>query len=74
MKKQKVLEYLSDVQDADAFELASALSVSYPTAAMALLRLLRQGLVCRYLSEEDGTYWYRLSDKGHARLAYFNRR
>ena len=72
MDKHDVLEYLAQAGESDATEAAAAFDVPFPTAAMALLRLLRQGLVARFVNPERGTYWYRLSPRGHARLKYFH--
>lgn len=69
--KHQLLEHLAEVEDASAREVAAALGVPYAAAAMALLRLGRQGLVLRYLDPDRGTYWYTLSAHGQARLAYF---
>lgn len=72
MSKRDVLSHLADVDGADAFNVAHALDVSYATAAMALLRLVRQGLARRVLDPGRGVYAYELSDHGHARLAFFD--
>ncbi len=70
MTKHELLEYLVEAGEADAREVAWALGVPYPVAAMALLRLARQGLATRYLDPDRRTYWYTLSDRGRARLGY----
>lgn len=70
MGKHDVLEYLARKEQADATEVASALRAPYAAAAMALLRLLRQGLVARYLDPEAHLYWYQLTPKGEKRLRY----
>lgn len=71
MTKPDLLGFLADHKSADAFEVARAFELPYPAAAMALLRMTRQGLVERRLDPESGLYWYALSDHGRARLAYF---
>ena len=71
MTKRDVLAYLAETGDVDAVDVARTFNVAYPAAAMALLRLLRQGLVRRYIDDRGGTYWYCLTDRGHDRLAYF---
>ncbi len=71
MTKRELLEFLAESAEAGATEVAAAFGVPYPVAAMGLLRLARQGLASRYIDPERGTYWYSLSDRGHARLAYF---
>jgi DNA-binding MarR family transcriptional regulator len=71
MTKQDLLEHLVEAGSADAMEVASAFGISYPAAAMALLRLVRQGLVDRYVDPDDGLYFYQVSGRGHDRLAFF---
>jgi DNA-binding MarR family transcriptional regulator len=71
MTKQDLLEYLADAGRADAMDVASSFGVTYAAAAMALLRLGRQSLVHRYVDADDGLYFYQLSERGHARLAFF---
>ncbi len=70
--KSEILEYLYESKGADAFEVAVHMGFDYPAAAMALLRLSRQGLVERLVDPERGIYWYRLSPRGRARLKYFH--
>jgi DNA-binding MarR family transcriptional regulator len=72
MTKHDVLNCLADGSDAEAQELADAFGIPYATAAMALLRLVRQNLASRFVDPGRGTYAYRLTDHGHARLAFFN--
>ncbi|MCI0409041.1 MAG: ArsR family transcriptional regulator [Acidobacteria bacterium] len=74
MTKRELLNYLAEVGEADASEIALALEVSYPVAAMALLRLVRQGLASRFVDPDRGIYWYRLSDRGQDRLAHLRTR
>jgi predicted ArsR family transcriptional regulator len=71
MTKQDLLEHLVEAGSADAVEVANAFGISYPAAAMALLRLVRQGLVDRYVDPGDGVYFYQASGRGHERLAFF---
>jgi DNA-binding MarR family transcriptional regulator len=71
MSKHDLLEYLADVGQADAPHVATAFGLTASAAAMALLRLSRQGLVHRYVDADDGVYFYELSERGHARLAFF---
>lgn len=52
-------------------DIANSFGITYAAAAMALLRLARQGLVHRYLDADDRLYFYELSERGHARLAFF---
>jgi predicted ArsR family transcriptional regulator len=70
MSKEELLSYLHESQGAAAHGVAREMDVLYPTAAMALLRLVRQGLVERFVEPTLGTFWYRLTDRGAERLAY----
>lgn len=72
MEKHELLSYLRAAPSVDAEEVAVAFGVPYPTAAMALLRLTRQGLVTRALDPASGLYWYALSRRGLERLGYLN--
>lgn len=72
MTKHDVLDYLASTSEAEAQVLANALGIPYATAAMALLRLVRQGLASRSVDSHRDAYAYRLTDHGHARLAFFN--
>ncbi len=71
MTKRDVLEHLTESGSAVAMEVANAFGISYPAAAMALLRLVRQGLVHRYTDPDNGLYFYEISVRGHDRLAFF---
>lgn len=71
MTKPELLDHLARVRDADAHEVAEVFGLPYPAAAMALLRLTRQGLVVRRLDPGTGMYWYALTEQGEQRLAYF---
>lgn len=72
MTKLDLLALLAQREDAAADEVAEVFSVSYPAAAMALMRLARQGLAARYLDLDSGLYWYELTPKGEARLDYLD--
>jgi DNA-binding IclR family transcriptional regulator len=72
MSKFELLEHLARVGEANGVEVAQAFALPYPTAAMALLRLTRQGLVTRSLDPASGLYWYALSPRGLERLRYLN--
>src|SRR6266852_4299480 len=65
---------LAQVNDAGAADVARALVVRYPVAAMALLRFVRQGLVDRSREHGRAVYRYRLSLRGRARLRYLQER
>jgi predicted ArsR family transcriptional regulator len=69
--KEKLLTYLSETQGVSPGDAAAELGISYAAAAMALLRLSRQGLVERFVDPDHGTFWYRLSARGRERLEYF---
>ncbi len=72
MTKPELLSFLARRGETDAHEVAWAFDLPYAAAAMALLRLTRQGLVLRDIEPEDTVYVYALSDRGAERLAYFN--
>jgi DNA-binding MarR family transcriptional regulator len=71
MTKQDVLAALAEAGEADATEIADTLGVPYAASAMALVRLVRQGLAGRRPDPHRGTYAYWVTDHGHARLAFF---
>ncbi len=71
MTKHDLLGYLADAGSADAMDLARMFGLSYPAAAMALLRAGRQGLVHRYVDADHGLFFYELSERGRARLTFF---
>jgi DNA-binding MarR family transcriptional regulator len=71
MTKHDLLEHLADVGSADATDVAGAFDTAYAAAAMALLRLARQGLARRYVDVDRGLYFYELTERGHARLTFF---
>jgi predicted ArsR family transcriptional regulator len=70
LTKRTLLTYLAEVGEAEAKDVANAFGVGYPVAAMALLRLVRQGLASRDRASENGAYRYRLSERGQSRLEY----
>ena len=72
MTKHDLLSHLQTSAGADANDIASIFGLAYPAAAMALLRLARQGLALRLLDPETGTYWYRINRHGKARLAWLD--
>ena len=72
MTKFELLAFLAQRGDADAHEVARAFDLPHAAAAMALLRLTRQGLVLRHIDPEDTAYVYALADRGVQRLTYFN--
>jgi len=70
MTKQDLLTHLADVEGIDPVDAAETLNTNYAALAMALLRLVRQGLVARYLDPHTGSYWYQLTERGAARLDF----
>jgi DNA-binding MarR family transcriptional regulator len=74
MTKGELLDYLAQVATADAKDVADVFEIQYAAAAMALLRLTRQGLVRRYADEGHALYFYELTDRGHDRLEFFRQR
>lgn len=70
LTKSDLLAYLVRAGEADAQDVAKAFGVRYSVAAMALLRLVRQGLAGRYRTGTRGAYRYKLSERGQSRLAY----
>ena len=73
LRKRDLLFYLSHNYEADANDVARAFAVRYSVAAMALLRLVRQGLATRDRPAEQGMFRYRLSERGRSRLLYLER-
>jgi DNA-binding MarR family transcriptional regulator len=74
LAKRDLLSFLARVNEASADDVASAIGIRYAVAAMALLRLVRQGLAERSRQDERSIYFYRLSERGRARLRYFEER
>ena len=70
LTKRHLLTYLARVSEADAQDVVREFGVRYSLAAMALLRLVRQGLATRQRRMDQGGYRYRLSERGQSRLAY----
>jgi predicted ArsR family transcriptional regulator len=74
LAKRELLAFLAREGDVSADEVASAIGVRYAVAAMALLRLVRQGLAERSRRDARSIYSYRLSERGRTRLRYFQER
>ncbi len=74
LAKSEILAHLARIEDADARDIAQAFIVRYSVAAMALLRLVRQGLVERSRETMRGPYRYRLLPRGRDRLRYLQQR
>ena len=60
MTKHEALDYLADAGEAEAQDLADAFALPYATAAMALLRLVRQNLAGRVADPDRGNdvHWH----------------
>ena len=71
MRKRDLLNILAEHADLDAAAVAQELECTRSAAGMLLMRLARQGLIQRALDEDDELYFYSLTDKGRARLAYW---
>lgn len=69
--KQALLRLLACQPDLDARSVGHALQCSPEAAGMLLLRLSRHGLIQRTFDPEDRVYFYNLTAKGRARLAYW---
>ena len=72
MAKLIFLRALDQIEKPYAHDVAETLGVAYPAAAMALLRLVRQGLAARYRDPESNLYWYELTAKGEDRLDFLD--
>ena len=70
MTKVDVLELLGVHAGLSAEDVAGTLGVDRATAAMALLRLSRQGLAWRWLEADDARFRYALTERGAERLNY----
>lgn len=70
MTKVDVLELVGVHAGLSAEDLAGTLGVGRAAAAMALLRLLRQGLAWRWLEAGDALLRYALTERGAERLSY----
>ncbi len=73
MSKLHLLRYLATVPDATAEGVAAALGMSLPAAGVALLRLARAGLVSRTFDPHQSRLFYALTQKGQARVDFFDR-
>ena len=71
--KHALLGLLTRQPDQDALSVAHALPCSPAAAGMLLLRLTRHGLIQRALDPDDRLYFYSLTEKGRARLAYLTK-
>jgi len=71
MNKATLLYTIDSFHQADAVEIAEMLELDYSSAAMGLLRLVRQDLAARYMDPETHRFVYELTPRGEARLGYF---
>ena len=71
MSKQALLKILVLHEDLDAASVAHELVCTRAAAGMLLVRLSRYGLIQRTFDPEDRVYFYSLTAKGRARLAYW---
>ena len=74
MTKQQLLTLLVRHSDLAAASVADELGGTHAAAGMLVLRLNRQGLIQRTFDPDDGIYFYSLTPKGRARLAYLTQR
>jgi DNA-binding IclR family transcriptional regulator len=70
MMKVDVLELVGVYAGLSAEEVADSLGTGRAAAAMALLRLLRQGLAWRWVEANDAHFHYALTERGVERLSY----
>ena len=74
MTKLQLLMLLARHSDLEAVSVADELDSTHAAARMLLLRLTRQGLIQRAFDPEDCVYFYNVTEKGRARLAYLTQR
>ena len=70
MTKQQLLTLLAQQGNLEAASVADELGGTHAAAGMLVLRLNRQGLIQRTFDPDDRVYFYSLTPKGRARLAY----
>ena len=69
--KHALVGLLACQPDLDARSVAHELGCTHAAAGMLVLRLTRHGLIQRTFDPEDRVYFYSLTAKGRARLAYW---
>ena len=69
--KHALVGLLACQPDLDARSVAHELGCTLAAAGMLLLRLTRHGLIQRAFDPQDRVYFYNLTAKGRARLAYW---
>ena len=72
--KPQLLTLLAQHSDLEAASVANELGATHAAAGMLLLRLTRQGLIQRAFDPADRVYFYNVTPKGRARLAYLTQR
>ena len=73
LSKVHILSILRRQTDLDALALSERVGCTQPTASMALLRMVRQGLLNRAWDPQEGRYFYYLTPKGRLRWAHYSR-
>jgi DNA-binding MarR family transcriptional regulator len=73
MANLRLLSYLASALDATAADVAAVLELSLPAAGMLLLRATRSGLVGRIWDADQQCFLYGLTEKGRARITFFER-
>ena len=71
MTKIQILDLFGSMGELSASEISERLEVPLEASCMMLLRLTRQELLAR--ERVDGTFIYRRTSKGEARLGYLIR-
>ena len=73
MSKVHILSILHRQADLDALALSEHVGCTQPAASMALLRLVRQGLLNRAWDPQEGRFFYYSTPKGRLRWAHYSR-
>jgi DNA-binding MarR family transcriptional regulator len=71
--KVRILSILHRQADLNALALSEQVGCTTPAASMALLRLVRQGLLNRAWDPQERRYFYYLTPKGRLRWAHYSR-
>lgn len=70
MRKIDVLRILAEKPELDICTVSDVTNSTPESTGMMLVRLVRQGLLCRCKDPNGGIYYYSLTPKGQARLDY----
>jgi DNA-binding MarR family transcriptional regulator len=73
LSKVRILSLLHCQADLDALALSEQVGCTQPAASMALLRLVRQGLLNRAWDPQERRFFYYLTPKGRLRWAHYSR-